>query len=291
MSIHNQPARKPVPAHGTRGQRWRQLVRLVATAVAAYVFLVLVIMWFETALIFPTWQIPPGDWSPTGIAFEDVYFHAEDGTQLNAWYFAHPAPRAHVLYCHGNGENLSHMGEYMDELREKYQVSVFAFDYRGYGKSDGEPYEAGIISDARAARLCLAEQARIQAEQIVLWGRSIGGAVAIAVAAEEDTRGMILERTFTSLTDVAAHHYWWLPVRRLLRNRFDSLSRIQTYHGPLLQSHGTADEIVPFSLGEKLFEAAPSPHKRFVAMPAVTHNGPSSKQYYAELHRFLEHLP
>ena len=266
-------------------------MRLVGIVATAYVFLVLVIMWFETALIFPTWQIPPGEWNPAGFSFEDIFFRAEDGTRLNGWYFEHPEPRAHVLYCHGNGEDLSHMGEYMDELREKYRVSIFAFDYRGYGKSEGRPCEAGIIADAWAARAQLAERARVRPEQIVLWGRSIGGAVAVALGAEIEARGMILERTFTSLVDVAARHFRWLPVRRLLRNRFDSLTRIGNCHAPLLQSHGTADEIVPFALGKTLFEAAPSTDKQFIHMPGVTHNSPSTKEYYDALHRFLEHLP
>ncbi|MFW6170133.1 MAG: alpha/beta hydrolase [Planctomycetota bacterium] len=247
-------------------------------------------MWCETLLIFPTWQIPPGDWNPSGFSHEDVFFQAEDGTRLNGWYFASPDPRAHVLYCHGNGEHLAHMGDYMDELREKYQVSIFAFDYRGYGRSEGKPHEAGVIADARAARTWLAKKARIKPEEVVLWGRSIGGAVAVALAAEEGARGMILERTFTSLPDVAARHYPWLPVRLLMRNRFDSLSLISDYHGPLLQSHGIDDEIVPFSLGKALFDAAGSRDKQFVAMPNVTHNGPSSKEYHAQLNRFLKRL-
>jgi fermentation-respiration switch protein FrsA (DUF1100 family) len=111
------------------------------------------------------------------------------------------------------------------------------------------------------------------------------------LAADPGARALILERTFTSLPDVAAHHYWWLPVRRLLRNRFDSMSRIGAYHGPLLQSHGTADEVVPFELGTRLFDAATATPKQFVAMPDVTHNGPSDEEYYTELRRFLERLP
>jgi fermentation-respiration switch protein FrsA (DUF1100 family) len=101
---------------------------------------------------------------------------------------------------------------------------------------------------------------------------------------------LILERTFSNLPDVAAYHYSWLPVRRLLRNRFDSLARIGHYHGPLLQSHGTADEVVPFALGQRLFSAAAAEPKQFVVMPGVTHNGPNDEDYYTELARFLARL-
>jgi len=255
-----------------------------------YLLLILLMMWFETLLIFPTWQIPQGDWNPTGLAFEDVYFEAEDGTRLNGWYFEHPDPQIYVLYCHGNGETVAHMGDYMDHLREEYQASVFAFDYRGYGKSAGKPNEPGVLADGRAAHRWLAQRVGVEPDQIVLWGRSIGGAVAVQVAADAGARAMILERTFTNLPDVAVRHYPWLPVRRLMRNRFDSLSRIGEYHGPLLQSHGTADEIVPFALGRELFDAAASDDKQFVAMSGMTHNAPNTENYDTELRRFLDQL-
>lgn len=268
----------------------RRLLRLVMTAFIAYVIVVLLMMWLESLLIFPTWQIPPGDWNPDGFAFEDVDFRSEDSTQLNGWYFEHAEPKAYVLYCHGNGEHLAHMGEYLDGLREEFRVSIFAFDYRGYGRSEGKPHEQGILADGRAAQQWLADRVGIQPEEIVLWGRSIGGAVAVQMGADQGARALILERTFTSLPDVAARHYPWLPVRRLMRNRFDSLSRISQYEGPVLQSHGTADEIVPLELAKELFQAVPGDDKQFVVMPGVTHNAPSTEDYYTELARFLDRL-
>ncbi len=259
--------------------------------VIGYLLFVLLMMWLEKFLIYPTWQIPTGDWHPSGVQFEDVYLDSEDGTRINAWYFAHASPRAYVLYCHGNGEDLSHMGEYLDGLREDYQVSILACDYRGYGKSAGKPHEAGIMADGRSAQRWLAQRAGIPVNQVVLWGRSIGGAVCVQLAADLGARAMILERTFTSLPDVAARHYPFLPVRWLMRNRYNSISHIREYQGPLLQSHGTADEVVPFPLGQQLFDAAGSTRKLFVVMPDVTHNGPNTEEYYTELRRFLRELP
>lgn len=248
-------------------------------------------MWLETLLIFPTWQIPPGDWQPVGLDQEEVEFQAEDGTRLHGWYFEHARPQAHVLYCHGNGEDVSHLGEYMQRLRDEFSASLFVFDYRGYGKSEGKPHEAGVLSDARAAQQWLAQRAGIAPSDVVLWGRSIGGAVAVHAAVDKGARGIIVERAFSSLPEVAATHYPWLPVRRFMRNRFDARAKIRHYSGPLLQSHGTADEIVPFRLGRDLFDACPSADKRFVAMSGVTHNGPNTEDYYTELHRFLQRLP
>lgn len=270
---------------------WKRWTWRAARCVAiSYLLLLLVMMWFETTLIFPRWAIQPGDWEPTEFTFEDVNFQSADGTRLHGWYFPHPTATLQVLYCHGNGEDVAALGPYMDLLRTRHQVSVFAFDYRGYGRSEGKPDEAGVLADGRAAQQWLAQQAHIRPEQVVLWGRSIGGAVAVQLAADLGAHGLILERTFTNLPDVAAYHYSWLPVRRLMRNRFDSLARIGEYRGPLLQSHGTADEVVPFQLGQALYEAAAASPKQFVTMPGVTHNGPNDEDYYTELARFLDHL-
>ncbi len=265
----------------------RRLLRSAVKLLASYLLIVALMMWFETLLIFPTWQIPDGDWHPTDFVFEEVYLASEDGTQLCGWYFPHPEAQLHVVYYHGNGEDLSHLGEYLDRLRTRYQLSVFAIDYRGYGRSQGKPHEAGVLADGRAAQQWLARRTGLPTDQIVLWGRSIGGAVAVQAAADQGAQALILERTFTSLPDVAAPRYFWLPVRPFMRNRFDSLSRITDFTGPLLQSHGTDDEIVPFQLGRQLFLASPSQHKQFVAMRGVSHNAPNSEEYYTELSQFL----
>ena len=271
-----------------KGRKWTW--RVARGVAISYLLLLLVMMWFETSLIFPRWAISPGNWAPTEFTYEDVYFPSADGTRLHGWYFPHPDADLQVLYCHGNGEDVAALGEYRDLLRARHRVSVFAFDYRGYGRSAGKPSEAGVVADGRAAQAWLAQKTHVPPSQIVLWGRSIGGAVAVQLAADLGAQGLILERTFTNLPDVAAYHYPWLPVRQLMRNRFDSLARVGEYRGPLLQSHGTADEVVPFQLGQTLFDAAAATPKTFIAMPDVTHNGPNDKDYYTELVRFLDQL-
>jgi uncharacterized protein len=269
---------------------WKRVWRVVRAGAIIYLLLLLVMMWLETALIFPRRLIPPGDWNPQEFAYEDVFFTSADGTRLHGWYFDQPGATVHVLYCHGNGEDVAGLGEYMDVLRDRHDIALFAFDFRGYGRSEGKPAERGIVEDACAAQQWLAQRAGVSNQDIVLWGRSIGGAIAVQVAAQQGARGLILERTFTSLPDVAAYHYPFLPVRLLMKNRFDSLQRIGDYHGPLLQSHGTADEVVPYAQGRRLFEAAAANPKQFVAMENVTHNGPNDEDYYTELQRFLERL-
>lgn len=290
-AAQSDPLASNTAREGTRWSPLRRVWKLFRAAAIAYLLILLVMMWLETTLLFPRWSIPPGDWHPDGFSYEDVFFTSSDGTRLHGWYFDRPGATLHVLYCHGNGEDVASLGAYMNVLRDRHDVAVFAFDFRGYGRSEGRPEERGVVEDARAAQRWLAQRAGASTSDIVLWGRSIGGAMAVQLAADPGARGLILERTFTSLPEVAACHYPWLPVRWLMGNRFDSLARIGVYHGPLLQSHGTADEIVPFVLGKQLFEAATAASpKQFVAMPDVTHNGPNDEAYYTVLQCFLDRL-
>ncbi len=170
-------------------------------------------------------------------------------------------------------------------------ASVLVFDYRGYGRSEGTPNEAGILADARAARAWLAGRAGIQADQVVLLGESLGGGVQVDLAASDGARGLILLGTFSSLPDVAAAHYpWWLPVRLLMRTRLDSLAKIGRYHGPLLQIHGDHDSIVPLACARRLFEAANEP-KELVVIGGGDHNDPLSPRALQAIDQFLERLP
>lgn len=275
-----------------RRPKWfSRIVRAMRAVLIAYLLVVLVFMWLETVLIFPTWAIPAGDWDRPDLAHEDIVFRSPDGTRLHGWYFAHPDPVAYVLYCHGNGEDVAQLGDYMDTLRDRYDVAIFAFDYPGYGKSEGRPNERSVSVAGHAAQTWLAERSGIPANRIVIWGRSLGGALAIELAVDTGARAILVERTFTSLTDVAAYHYPWLPVRTMLRNRFDSLARIPKYHGPLLQSHGTADEVVPFECGRRLFDAAAAAPKQFIVLKDTGHNGPNSEDYYTNVQRFFAELP
>ncbi len=268
----------------------RRLSRLIAISAVLYMSLLGLLMLFEETLIFPAPRYPKGDWTPERWNQEEVYFTADDGVQLHGWYVTPPQPRAQVLFCHGNGENVAYLGPYLAYLRDELNIAVFAFDYRGYGRSEGRPNEVGIISDGMAAQAWLANRAGLAPSDVVLWGRSLGGGVAVELAARNGARGLILERTFTSLPDVAAIHYPWAPVRRLMRTRLDSLSRINEYRGPLLQSHGTADTLVPYSIARRLFDAYQGP-KDFLAVEGQGHNDPPSQLWHDRIDRFLSELP
>jgi uncharacterized protein len=242
----------------------------------------------ELLLFYPS-KYPDGDWKPKGLNFEDAWFKAEDGTRLHGWYCPCDKPRAILLFAHGNAGNLSQHSGLMQYFQKQLRVTAFIFDYRGYGRSEGLPTVEGILQDARAARIFLAHRAKVPESQIVLMGRSLGGGVVVQLGAESAARGLILESTFSSFKDVAAHHY---PRLALLvpTSKLDSLSQIKRYKGPLLQSHGDADGTVPYSLGLKLFRAANDP-KRWITIHGGDHNSPQSADYYREVDRFLDVLP
>ncbi len=255
-----------------------------------YLVVLGVMMFFEESFIFFPARYPEGEWQPKGLVFEDAWFETADGPRLHGWYVPHEHPRAVVLFCHGNAGNVSHRAEAMQVLHDYAGVSVLIFDYRGYGRSGGKPNEAGILADARAARAWLAERAEVEEAGIVLVGRSLGGAVAVDLAAADGARALVVESSFSSIPDVAAYHYPWLPVRWVMRTRLDSAGKIAAYHGPLLQSHSTADTIIPYKLGRRLFEAANEP-KKLISFSDLDHNDPQPPEYYEELVALLDQLP
>jgi fermentation-respiration switch protein FrsA (DUF1100 family) len=291
MDTEGIPEAKADASSERRSKRRRRLLwqRLALYPLLFLVAVIVTLMWLEESLIFFPDKHPVGNWNPRGIAFEDAWFTADDGVKLHGWYVPHENPRAVILYTHGNAGNITNRAYVLETLHDTVGASVLILDYRGYGRSEGAPNEAGVLADARAARAWLAEREGIDEKDVVLLGRSLGGAVAVDLAAKDGTKALILESTFTSIPDMAAYHYSWLPVRFLIRNRLDSLSKIGDYHGPLLQSHGDTDTIVPYESGKRLFEAANEP-KEFVRLPRAGHNEPLPRSYYERMVRFLDGL-
>lgn len=242
----------------------------------------------DRLLFFPT-KFPDGDWNPEGLRFEDVVFKSEDGTTLHGWYCPADNPRGVVLMAHGNAGHVASRANWLRYLQTKMELSVFLFDYRGYGQSEGTPTVEGVIQDAMAARAKLRELASIKDSEMILMGESLGGAVVTQLAADSAPRALILQSTFSSLREVAAIHFSHLSVL-VPKTKLDSVDAIASYQGPLLQSHGDQDRTIPFSLGEKLFNAANEP-KTFVTIEGADHNNWLTDKYLEELNRFLDGLP
>jgi uncharacterized protein len=278
----DQTVTDPQPPHHARRMLWR----LVRVGLLTYLGILLVFTAFETSLVYFPSRYPDGDWElPSGV--EDAWFESPDGTKLHGWFVNVDHPKAVILFSHGNGGSIANRRDLL-ELFRRLDVSALLWDYRGYGRSEGESSETGILQDARAARAWLAKKSGVKETDIVLWGESLGGGVSVDLA-QDGARGLILENTFTSLPDVAAHHYPWLPTRTLMQNRYNSISKITKYHGPLLQFHGDADTIVPFEIGRQLFEAANEP-KQFVSFNGADHNDPRSPELSANVAAFLARL-
>jgi fermentation-respiration switch protein FrsA (DUF1100 family) len=272
-------------------RRWpHRIWRAVRLALIAYLIVLLVMMFFEKSLIFIPLNYPDDDWRPGGLAIEEARFQASDGVRLHGWYVPHSQPVATILFLHGNAGNITHRAEVLRKLHGRIGASVLIFDYRGFGKSEGRPSEQGVLDDARAARKWLANREHIGESDIVLMGESLGGGVAVDLAAADGARALILESTFSSLPDAAAYHYPWLPVHLLMQTRFDSVAKIGAYRGPLLQSHGESDTIIPFALGKRLFDAANEP-KQFITIAHRDHNDPRPESYYGTVAEFLGNLP
>jgi hypothetical protein len=213
----------------------------------------------------------PGD---AGLQYESLVFRTEDSERLHGWWIPADAPGAKtILFFHGNAGNISGRIPFAADLRDA-GFNVLLFDYRGYGKSTGRPSEAGLYRDAEAVFDWLTTEKTIPSRDIILYGRSLGGGPATWLATRTTPAALVLESAFTSVPDIAAHHYSFLPVRWLARIHFDNRERLSDVEVPVLILHGRNDEIIPFSHGEALYEAAREP-KRFVET-AESHNSRSA---------------
>jgi pimeloyl-ACP methyl ester carboxylesterase len=215
---------------------------------------------FQHSQTFLPERYPNGLWQPEnyGVKAENVFFRASDGVELHAWWIPIRRARGTILYCHGNAGNItSRIGIY--RFLRKARVNVLAFDYRGYGRSGGSPSEQGVFLDARAAWDFLAGEIGETPERIVLFGHSLGGAIAIDCAVNRPVAGLIAQSTFTDTREMARVRFPRIPLHLVARNQFRSFDKVTQLEVPKLFVHGTADETIPFQLGQRLYENAASP--------------------------------
>lgn len=211
------------------------------------------------------------DWKAlSGLPLEEVWSTSADGTKLFGWYVESRATSGVILWCHGNAGNIINR---LENLKLLYQLglSVFLFDYRGYGRSQGRPSEEGLYQDALGAYDYLTRTRMIRPERLVLFGRSLGAAVAGELAVQKPAAGLILESAFPSIEAVAKFHYGGLPVHWLLGADFALIDRLPQLSLPKLIIHGDKDDIIPLELGRQVFEAA-KPPKSFYLIKGADHN-------------------
>lgn len=268
----------------------RQLINFLAVAAIAYgALLALVFVWQPRMLYLPNIAGPGLIATPAaiGLAFEDVRFATSDGLTLHGWLAPAADAGAVVLHCHGNGGNISHRLE-MLRLLHDLGLSVLLFDYRGYGLSEGRPTEDGTYRDAEAAWRFLVGERGYAPRNVILFGHSLGAAVAAHLAQHVQAGAVILESPFTSAPELASVHYWFLPARRLTRFQYATAQYVRNVHAPLLVIHSPQDEIVPIEHGREVFRNAREP-KVFLETLGDHNEGfvLSGERYTSGLRRFI----
>jgi fermentation-respiration switch protein FrsA (DUF1100 family) len=225
-----------------------------------------------------------------GIEAESLFLETEDGVRIHAFFLPSPDADRSLLFLHGNAGNASHRLPNAAELAA-LGASVLLLDYRGYGLSEGRPSEAGVYADARTGLDYLRASRGFPLRRIVVFGRSLGGAVAVDLAADRPLAGLILESTFTSIADVA-RKATGIPLGALIGRRFPAEETIRRVRCPILFFHGDRDRIVPFELGRRLFAAAPEP-KAFHAIEGAGHNDTTwvgGAEYFQRIGSFLDQV-
>lgn len=263
------------------------ILSLLKIGVVAYIG-ICVVLWLRQSrmVYFPSNTVGA---SPNDIKldYEDVYFSAADGVKLNGWFLPCDKPRGSMLICHGNGGNI---GDRLPQIQLFHELgfNVFIFDYRGYGRSMGKPSEQGTYQDVLAAWNYLVETRGIPENKIALHGRSLGGAIATWLASQRNPAALVIEATFTSIPDIGAKLYPYLPIRLICTYSYNTVNYIKQIKCPVLIAHSKDDEMIPFSHGQALFQAAAEP-KRLVALSGSHNEGEAffPDEYRAMLSNFL----
>ncbi len=225
------------------------------------------------------------------LKYEDVYFETKDEITLHGWFFPLEGKYPVILFCHGNAGNISHRLENIKLLLDQ-KLQVFIFDYRGYGKSAGRPSEKGLYMDGLAAYDFLVKQKKIPPYKIVSFGRSLGASLAIEISLMREVRALIIESAFTSTKEMAKTMFLFHAFSFLLPPHFNNIEKITQITVPKLIIHGENDEIVPFSMGQKLYQTSKSP-KYFYRIKGAGHNDTyiiGEKEYFENLAAFVKNL-
>lgn len=255
-----------------------------------YLAVLLALVVFQTKLIFPAPRTMAANWDPAEYSATEVVIDTDDQVQVHALLFDNPAANATIIYSHGNAESLCLLGDYLSEMRDEWKVRVVAFDYRGYGKTSGSPSETGLEFDAKAVARWVKSNEPWNQGPVIAMGRSMGGFTASVMASEYQLDGLLLDRAFSSIEDVASARYPIFPVRWLLRHKMRSADWINDYYGPLLQIHGHNDFVIPFFAAKNLFEACPSSNKHLIELRRLSHNQELPKEFVLAAKDLIDEL-
>ena len=272
---------------------WDYLLLAGKILLTVYCALLLVLVLTQCSMVYYP-ELPSRKLGATpqqiGLTYESVQFLTEDQQQLHGWFIPANAGDDVLLFFHGNAGNISHRLDSIQIFRQ-LGLSVFIFDYRGYGQSTGKPSEKGTYLDAIAAYEYLVRERSVNPDHLIYFGRSLGGAVASHLAVKHPPKALILESTFTSAPDMASRLFPIFPMRWLTRFSYSNIDNIKSIHCPVLIVHSPEDDIIPYDLGRKLYEAANEP-KQFLQIHGGHNEGffLSGKTYIEGLEHFLKSL-
>ena len=265
----------------------RIVLSFAGTLALAYAALCLFVFLSQARLVYFPGPPPGIDPASVGLDFRELRFRAADGVELHGWLLQAPSARGAILFCHGNAGSIEHRLEAGSAL-VAMGFSVLLFDYRGYGASQGEPSEEGTYLDATAAYEQLLAQG-FAPGAIVVHGESLGAGVALELATQREVAAVVAESAFTSVPDLGARIYPWLPVRLLARHRYENRAKVGKLGVPLLLIHSPMDEIVPFDHARTLLEAARDPKELLVTEAGHNDGGFLRRaEWRAAVQRFLE---
>jgi len=271
--------------------KWKGLLMLgiwiFITIAGAYLIFAGFLFIFQSHYVYYPERVLLANPGSIRLDFKSISFETADGVKLFGWFIPSESARGVILFCHGNAGNISHRLDSI-QIFHRLGLDVFIFDYRGYGQSEGKPTEHGTYKDAEAAWRYLTEEREVNPNEIIIFGRSLGGTVASWLAQSHTPRALILESTFTSLLDIAATLYPYLPVRLLLHFEYNTAEYLGRVNCPVLIIHSRDDEIMPFSHGWRLFEMAKEP-KKFLEISGTHNEGfiTSGKHYEEGLNAFI----
>jgi uncharacterized protein len=278
--------------HHKKNKEYNIMLKILFTIIQMgavfYLVLILLLYIFQKNIIFFPYQKISATPFDIGLEFEDINLKTLNGANINGWFVPAENAKYTVLFCHGNGGNISHRLDTIS-LFNKLPVNFFIFDYQTYGKSGGSISEEGLYGDVAAAWRYLTDTRNIAPEKIIIVGRSLGGSIAAQAAAKYSPGGLILESTFTSLPDRAQEKLPFIPVSWLLNYKLSTAEYLKKVKCPVLIVASPDDSIIPFEHGKKLFAKAPEP-KTFVELTGDHDDSYflCRTKYVAALTKFLE---
>lgn len=247
------------------------LVSIFVVVLIGYGFWAVILYFMQPALLYSPVRNIPYTPEEIGLEYEDVKFRTADRLRLDGWYVPAEGAELTVLFCHGNGGNMMHRLDSIS-IFHSLGLNVFIFDYRGYGGSEGTPSEEGTYLDVRGAYRWLKNKKKTSPEDIIIFGRSLGGGIGTYLATKVKARALVIESTFTSYVDIGKKFYPYMPIKWFARFNYPTKEYIRKVRCPVMVIHSRSDEVVPFEFGLDLYEEAGEP-KEFVEIAGGHNDG------------------